>query len=79
MPRPVIPRAMRQLLIEERIKIYAFFGMKRADEGPYFFSGVTPADEDTPIFSDGLIYATATGDTPEEAVEAFRAKIWGGL
>lgn len=79
MARPKISRALRQLLADEHIKIYAFFGMKHRDEPPYFFAGVAPAEESTAIWDPDLIYATAEGDSPESAIEAFRQKMWRGL
>ena len=79
MRRSDLPRATRQLLIDESIRLAAGPFQIDKDKGAWFVSGVAPATDDTLPWEEGLIYATGWGSSPETAVEQLSQKLWNGL
>lgn len=73
---------VRRRLEKEKVRIVAFFGMKRQDEPPFFLAGIWPVEPDesaTAILDPSKFYATVQADSPEEAIRLFKDKLYGGL
>ncbi len=80
MPTKMPPELDRELK-REKIRVIAFMGTKRHGEAPFFLAALWPAEPDEygAILDPDKFYATAEGDSPEEAVRLFRDKLYGGL